>query len=189
MNNWRNFYFLRHGQTDWNLEGRFQGQSDIPLNATGLKQAQNAAQLLKQYPIDRIISSPLDRAIKTADIVAKHTLLPVQIEDQLIERTFGSFEGLIIADVKRQHGIDITEPAAKILPADAEQWHETVERSRKMINRLLEELQHENVLFVAHHGIFRALTEIFCGVGLDSNNATPYEFQFAKDKWTPIEIS
>ncbi len=189
MNNWQNFYFLRHGQTDWNLEGRFQGRSDVPLNATGHKQALNAGLLLKQHPIERIICSPLDRAIKTAKIVAEHISLPVQIDDQLIERTFGSFEGLIISDVKRKHGIDINEPAAKILPTDAEQWSETVKRSREAIGKLLTAAPSENILFVAHHGIFRALTETLCGPGLDSENGTPYRFHSTDGKWAATKVS
>ena len=56
----RPFYFLRHGQTDWNLEGRYQGHSDIPLNATGIAQAQAAAESLGDVPIGRIVSSSAD---------------------------------------------------------------------------------------------------------------------------------
>ena len=55
----RPFYFLRHGETDWNFEGRYQGQSDIPLNATGIAQAHAAADRLARVPIDRIVSSRL----------------------------------------------------------------------------------------------------------------------------------
>jgi probable phosphoglycerate mutase len=63
----RRFYFLRHGQTDWNREGRYQGTSNVPLNATGIAQARAAAELLARVKVDRIIASPLFRALKTAD--------------------------------------------------------------------------------------------------------------------------
>ena len=62
------FYFLRHGETDWNLERRAMGSQDIPLNDRGVSQALNAAELLKNEPIATIISSPLLRASKNADI-------------------------------------------------------------------------------------------------------------------------
>jgi probable phosphoglycerate mutase len=65
----RSFYFIRHGQTDWNAIGRMQGQSDIPLNATGLQQAKEAAEKFVGLDIDRIVSSPLKRASVTAQII------------------------------------------------------------------------------------------------------------------------
>src|SRR5215471_15907621 len=102
MKSWRGFLFLRHGQTDWNSQGRFQGHSDIPLNAIGLRQAQEAADLLQPLTIHRIVSSPLSRALRTAAIVAERIALPIHVDNQLSERSFGSFDGLVIADVKRK---------------------------------------------------------------------------------------
>ena len=63
-------YLMRHGQTDWNIVHRMQGRSDIPLNATGLKQARTAAHGMDKLPIDRILTSPLRRARQTAQAVA-----------------------------------------------------------------------------------------------------------------------
>ncbi|KJV73022.1 histidine phosphatase family protein [Orientia tsutsugamushi] len=62
------FYFLRHSETDWNFEHRAMGSQDIPLNNRGVSQGLNAAELLKNEPITTIVSSPLRRARKTADI-------------------------------------------------------------------------------------------------------------------------
>jgi broad specificity phosphatase PhoE len=67
----RSFYFLRHGQTAWNVEGRFQGHTDIPLNELGLTQAHDAAKILALCPIDMIVASPLIRARRTAEIVSE----------------------------------------------------------------------------------------------------------------------
>lgn len=64
------FYFLRHGETDWNLEHKAMGSQDIPLNNRGLSQVLNAVKLLKNESIGTIVSSPLLRARKTADIIA-----------------------------------------------------------------------------------------------------------------------
>jgi probable phosphoglycerate mutase len=72
----RPFYFLRHGQTNWNLEGRYQGHSDVPLNATGIAQARAAAACLAGVPIARIVASPLIRALVTAAIVGEKIQKP-----------------------------------------------------------------------------------------------------------------
>lgn len=101
----RPFYLLRHGQTDWNLEGRYQGHSDVPLNATGLAQAEAAAPRLAAVPIDRIVVSPLIRALKTAAVVAEQIGKPLHVERGLIERNFGSFDELVIKEVKQRHGL------------------------------------------------------------------------------------
>ncbi|MGI9406496.1 MAG: histidine phosphatase family protein [Hyphomicrobiaceae bacterium] len=188
MQNWRRFIFLRHGQTDWNLEGRFQGESDIPLNATGLKQAQDAAGRLKTVPISRIVSSPLVRALKTAAIVAERVDLPVHVDTQLRERSFGAFNGLVVADVKRKHGLPVSEPAASILPPDAEQWPDTLTRSETAIGKWMDACPGETLLFVAHDGIFGALAEVLAGSKLVSKHGTPYAFDKGADGWDVSEI-
>ena len=188
MKSRRRFLFLRHGQTDWNLQGRFQGHSDIALNATGLEQAQEAAGRLKPLTIHRIVSSPLIRALKTAAIVAEHISLPIYIDNRLSERTFGSFDGLVIADVKRQHGLAPSEPAARLLPPDAEQWPQTLARSRTTVGGWLDAYPTETILFVAHDGIFRALSETLHGSWFESKHGTPYAFDPAADKWSISEI-
>src|ERR1700693_4298759 len=87
------FWFLRHGETDWNAQNLSQGAVDIPLNETGLAQARSASLLLRGRVIVAIISSPLSRAKVTADIAAAQLGLPVQIDDGLKEVAFGVMEG------------------------------------------------------------------------------------------------
>ena len=87
------FWFLRHGETDWNTQNLSQGNVDIPLNETGLAQARSASLLLRNRGISNIISSPLGRAKVTADIAAAELGLPVQIDDGLREVAFGVQEG------------------------------------------------------------------------------------------------
>ena len=86
------FYFLRHGQTDWNLEHRAMGSQDIPLNDRGVSQGLNAAELLKNEPIATIVSSPLLRARKTADIIAEQIKAPVIEIPELQEVCWGKKE-------------------------------------------------------------------------------------------------
>jgi broad specificity phosphatase PhoE len=100
-----NFYFLRHGQTKWNAEGRFQGHTDIALNDVGLSQAHDAATILARCPVELIVASPLIRARQTAEIVARHLGKPLLMDDALKERHFGAFEGLVVNEVKAQFGL------------------------------------------------------------------------------------
>ncbi len=84
----------RHGQTSWNVEGRYQGSTDIPLNAHGLEQAAALAARLAAEPLDVIYSSPLQRAHQTAEAVAAYHGLPVHDDPRLQEIGFGSWEGI-----------------------------------------------------------------------------------------------
>lgn len=93
----------RHGQTDWNVANRFQGQADVPLNVTGLAQARASAGVLRRLGVDAIVSSPLSRARTTADTLAELVGLPVAIDERLTEIGVGSWEGQIAEDIYRDH--------------------------------------------------------------------------------------
>ena len=84
---------LRHGQTIWNVEHRFQGHTDIPLDETGAAQAERAGRLLAGLRPDAIVSSDLGRAVATAQPLAKLTGLVVSIDKDLRERSGGRWEG------------------------------------------------------------------------------------------------
>lgn len=83
----------RHGQTDWNVLGKIQGQTDIELNEIGIKQAEATREKIANQKIDVIISSPQKRAKKTAEIIAKGRNIPIIIDKEIEERNFGKFEG------------------------------------------------------------------------------------------------
>jgi glucosyl-3-phosphoglycerate phosphatase len=93
---------LRHGQTVWNAERRFQGQSDIPLDETGLAQAERAARLLAALRPDMIVSSDLNRAAATAAPLARLTGLEVILDKDLRERQGGLWEGLNDAEIRER---------------------------------------------------------------------------------------
>jgi broad specificity phosphatase PhoE len=182
----RRFYFLRHGQTDWNHQGRYQGTSDIPLNAAGIAQADAAAEHLALVKIDRIIASPLIRAQKTAEIVAERRKVSIHTESGLVERCFGSFEGLVIREVKERHGVPLDKPSTAILPQDADPWHEIYDRVPPIIARWLNAHPNDTLLFVAHGGVFDALHQYMIGarVGSESKHAVPYVAQPLSSGWS-----
>ncbi|WP_431281594.1 histidine phosphatase family protein [Humitalea sp. 24SJ18S-53] len=96
------FWFLRHGETDWNAQYRAQGASDIALNAAGIAQAHRAAAVIAALPPERrpahIVASPLSRARITAEVVGDALGLPVAIDEALRECSFGIQEGQVMAE-------------------------------------------------------------------------------------------
>jgi len=94
---------LRHGQTDWNIELRLQGSSDIPLNETGRNQAAVAGATFSREDWDVIIASPLSRARDTAQIVAQQLNMPVVIVPELVERSFGVAEGFSHSEWRKMY--------------------------------------------------------------------------------------
>lgn len=179
----RSFYFLRHGQTDWNVEGRFQGHTDVALNDLGLAQAHAAAETLAACRVDLIVASPLIRARKTAEIVAAHIEKPLVFDDELKERRFGAFEGLVVNEVKAQLGLQPHQRLVRHLPADAEQWHETGARTVRVIGAWLDRHPDRTLLFVAHSGLFDALHELIFGSRIEPRHV-PYHWRHGENGWS-----
>lgn len=94
---------VRHGETEWNVARRLQGQIDIKLNALGVRQAEAAADWLVQEPIAALYSSDLQRARTTAEHIARRLHLPLNLAPQLRERRYGVFEGLTYDEARAQH--------------------------------------------------------------------------------------
>ncbi|MBP5702156.1 MAG: histidine phosphatase family protein [Lachnospiraceae bacterium] len=88
-----NLYVIRHGRTDWNDIPRLQGHTDIPLNASGIKMAEEAAERYRDVHFDIVFCSPLKRAAMTAEILLKGRNIPVIYDDRLEEMNFGIYEG------------------------------------------------------------------------------------------------
>lgn len=86
-------YIMRHGQTQWNAQGRLQGQTDIPLNEVGRAGAAAAREKYGCIPLDVCFASPLKRALETAEIFLKGRAVPIYTDDRLKEMFFGDFEG------------------------------------------------------------------------------------------------
>ena len=143
------FWYLRHGETDWNAQGLSQGNVDIPLNPTGLAQARSAAERLRHRGIATIISSPLSRARVTAEIVGEALGLSVQIDDGLREVRFGVQEGQPMSDWFANW------VAGTFTPDGAETFPALRRRAVTAANRAT--ALPPVVLVVAHGALFRAL--------------------------------
>ena len=102
-------FLFRHGETDWNRDGRLQGHTDTPLNATGLGQAQALVGQLRLHRLDAVISSDLARAWTTGQIVAEGLGIPLIGEPGLREARIGEAEGLFWPEVKSRFGESLTE--------------------------------------------------------------------------------
>ena len=143
------FWYLRHGETDWNARGLSQGNVDIPLNPTGLAQARSAADSLRHRGICSIIASPLSRARVTAEMAGEALALPVHIEDDLREVRFGVQEGQPMSDWFPDWA------AGRFTPEGAESFAALRHRAVAAVNRATS--LPPVVLVVAHGALFRAL--------------------------------
>ncbi|HEY2269736.1 MAG TPA: histidine phosphatase family protein [Streptosporangiaceae bacterium] len=126
----------RHGQTVWNAERRFQGQSDIPLNETGQAQAERAARLLASLRPDLIVSSDLSRAASTAAALSRVTGLEVTPDKDLRERHGGGWEGLNDAEIRARYPAE----HASWSPPDGEPSAVVAERVAGALQRIADRL-------------------------------------------------
>ena len=135
--------FIRHGETDWNVEKRIQGQTDVPLNETGYKQALAMAFNAAHHEFHAIYSSDLVRARDTAGMLAERRGLEVQPLPLLRERNFGIFEGLTAAEGEQRH----PEAYARYKARDPEYDFETGESLKSLAARVASAVEH----IVRHH--------------------------------------
>jgi broad specificity phosphatase PhoE len=143
------FWFLRHGETDWNAQGISQGNVDIPLNAVGIAQARAAAERLRHRGIGSIVSSPLSRARVTAEVAGEVLGLPVAIDADLREVAFGVQEG------QKMDGWFADWVSGAFTPEGAETFAALRKRAVDAANRAT--AQPPAVLVVAHGALFRSL--------------------------------
>ena len=156
------FWFLRHGETDYNAAGLSQGALDIPLNATGRAQAEQAAPLLAGQGITGIISSPMRRTRETTEIINEFLRLPVRYESDLREVIFGGMEGKPLLPWFPEW------LEGRYTPPNAESFSAVLLRVETTMARILP--NQGKLLIVAHGGVFRALRDL---MGLPKLGLTP----------------
>jgi len=138
----------RHGQTIWNVEKRFQGQTDIPLDEAGMAQAERAARLLAALRPDAIFSSDLRRATSTAAPLASITGLPVQLDKDLRERSGGSWEGLTDVEIRARY----PDEHASWNPPDGEPSAAVADRVAAALGRVAATIADGGLAVVVSHG-------------------------------------
>lgn len=140
---------VRHGQTDWNKERRLQGRTDIDLNETGERQAADARDYLYNEEWDVMITSPLKRAIRTAEIINERLQLPFLEMEEFAERYFGEAEGLLIEESRRKYP-NGGSPGQ-------ESKEEVVDRAISGVKEIQRRFPDKNVLLVAHGALIGLL--------------------------------
>ena len=155
----RHVFLARHGETDWNLAGRWQGHTDVPLNATGRAQAAALAERLRREGIEAVATSDLARARHTAEIVAGALGVPVAVVDpDLREQRFGRFEGLTPGECERRFPDDwaryVADPHAG--PPGGESRSALCQRVVRAVRGAAARLPGP-ALLVTHGGALRAL--------------------------------
>ncbi|MCA1899194.1 MAG: alpha-ribazole phosphatase [Chloroflexi bacterium] len=156
-----NLFLIRHGQTDWNLEQRFQGQSDVPLNAAGRKQAAALAERLAAETFDAVYSSDLQRAAETANIICKSEWnSDLHPDPRLREVNFGDWEGLTYEEIKAKHPEALAAWEADIFkyaPPNGETLEGLALRVQAALGELRAKHEGQRIMVVAHGGTLQTL--------------------------------
>jgi probable phosphoglycerate mutase len=151
---WRQVVLWRHGRTEWNVAGRVQGQSDVPLDDVGRGQAREAAARLAALKPHRIVSSDLVRASETAQILGQLTSQEVELDARLREMDFGAREGLTWREAwdKFPEGMQAWVDGDETQIPGSETHRQAGDRLAAALHDLLEDLPPEGVLVVVAHG-------------------------------------
>ena len=145
--------FIRHGETDWNIAGKLQGRTDIPLNESGIKQAQACGVSLPQNEWDLIITSPLLRAKETGKIIQQKLNIPLHEMTSFIEVAFGDAEGLTYYER------DVRFPNRDYPNKETEAM--VTERFLKGIRTVHQNYTNKNILIVSHGAFINAIFHYF----------------------------
>jgi 2,3-bisphosphoglycerate-dependent phosphoglycerate mutase len=169
---------IRHGETQWNALGRYQGHTDIALNDTGRAQAQATARAIahlhKTQPFTGLYASDLQRALQTAQPLAQVLGLPVQTDARLRERHFGALEGLTREQIAQQH----PEHAARLLephhtPPGGESQAQFFTRVEQVLHGIAAKHRGQTVAAVCHGGTLAMAWRIAHGQWVDAPRAGP----------------
>ena len=167
----------RHGETDWNREGRWQGWADPPLNETGRGQARELAEQLRSAPFDAVFSSDLRRARQTAEILAAPHGVPVVADRDLREIDVGSWSGLTRAEIAERFP-DGTRP-------DGETHDQHAARVRAAVTRIARDHPGGRILIVGHGGTIRSIHDVITDVPYHPvPNCHVLEVHFRDDRLT-----
>ncbi|SFG80306.1 probable phosphoglycerate mutase [Lachnospiraceae bacterium C7] len=176
-------YFVRHGQTVWNVENKICGATDSPLTDLGRQQAKEAGENIKNMNVkaDEILYSPLSRARDTALLISEMTGIPAREEKRLIEQNFGKYEGTA------RDGLEFKKSKAHF--ADRYEGGESMLQLAQRIYNLLDDIKAQSpektYLLVAHNGIARMVNSYFnemsnedyAAFGIKNCQVVKYDFE------------
>ncbi len=196
----KTFYIFRHGETDWNLNKRVQGWTDIPLNETGISQAKQLAQKLCDVNFDVIYSSPLARALMTAEIVADRNNCPVITNDGLRERCLGIFEGKYIkpADMPIDTKIDFDATPVLVpkhlvknpnfVPPHGESHNMFAQRVHTTLLNIAKNTSATTIGISTHSGVMRNIISQTDVISIPIPNTAYYKLTWDGTKFTLADI-
>lgn len=147
-------YFIRHGQTPWNLERKLCGNTDVELNDEGISQAMDCKEKIRNLDIDLIVCSPLKRTVKTAEIINQEKKIPVFYESGFVERCYGDLKGL---HPDQYNFEEIWDYDKNVNYQNFEPVKDFCDRCIKTVNEIISKYNDKNILIVAHGGVFIAL--------------------------------
>ncbi len=160
----------RHGQTDWNIAGRYQGQSDVPLNQTGQTQAAQIAKRLSTETIHAIYTSDLSRAANTAQAIADFHQLEIKKDSRLRELSFGDWEGMTYKEMAA-HSPDLFSKwmtdSMNISTPNGETLAQLAARVKSAFDQIKDDHKDQTVLIVSHSGALQSLLAVTLGVDLN----------------------
>lgn len=150
---------LRHGETEWSLSGQHTGRTDIPLTSHGEQLATAAGRLLTGYHFSLVLTSPLQRAQRTAQLAG----LTAQTDADLLEWDYGAYEGRTTAEIRRELGYDWTVFQHGVPPGETpgETVEEVAARASRVVRRAIAALSEGDVALVGHGHCLRVLTTVF----------------------------
>lgn len=167
-----NMILVRHGETLWNIEQRFQGQKDSPLSEKGIIQANLVAQELSKRNIDAIYCSDLSRAWRTAESIGKHHGLEPYSDPRLREINFGIWEGLSRDEVLTRYG-ELYEARYKdsinVRVPGGELPHELLERFQNFLDEKLSEHKNQTIVLVSHGAALRLIIASLLHIPIDKS--------------------
>lgn len=173
-------YLMRHGETEWNKIGKFQGQVDTPLAKEGILQAQKTSEGMKEIPFDCIFSSPLKRAYMTAQIIRGDREIPLIRDNRLKEMSFGIYEGRRLAGFNKPGRVRAmrfrNDPVRYRPPKHGETFEELIARTSGFIREEILPLEGkmDTILITAHGAAVRSIILALTGRELKDFWNTPF---------------
>lgn len=186
------FILVRHGETNWNREGRYQGQIDTSLSEFGREQGKKVAEALKNVPIDICYASPLSRSYETASMCAEPHGLAVIKDDRLLEINHGEWEGLLAAEVEQRYpelAVRWRTTVVDVQMPGGENIEDVRVRSMAAFQEYAQKHVGQTVLVVAHDAVNKAVICDILDIGLSKfwqvkqDNTCINVFEYQDGKW------